>query len=130
MKYQVTFVLFILTIISTACVSLTGCGPLNDPYYSNSGYGNSYGRDDYYYEREREREERRLEREREQLEDEREALRNEQRRQDQARREAEHRQNDVCPSGFHPSEQKCSNEERRHGCKDIRTPSGLGCRNR
>jgi hypothetical protein len=35
--------------------------------------------------------------------------------------------NDRCPSGFQPSEQKCSPEERRRGCKDIRTPSGLGC---
>lgn len=32
-----------------------------------------------------------------------------------------------CPSGFHPSEQKCSPEERRRGCKDMRLPGGLGC---
>jgi hypothetical protein len=37
---------------------------------------------------------------------------------------------DRCPPGFQPSEQKCSPEERRRGCKDIRTPSGLGCVNR
>lgn len=34
---------------------------------------------------------------------------------------------DRCPSGFQPSEQKCSVEERRRGCKDMRLPSGLGC---
>jgi hypothetical protein len=32
-----------------------------------------------------------------------------------------------CPSGFYPSEQKCSVEERRRGCKDMRLPGGLGC---
>lgn len=32
-----------------------------------------------------------------------------------------------CPSGFQESEQRCSNEERRRGCKDIRLPGGLGC---
>jgi hypothetical protein len=32
-----------------------------------------------------------------------------------------------CPNGFHPSEQKCSPEERRRGCKDMRLPGGLGC---
>jgi len=31
------------------------------------------------------------------------------------------------PQGYQQSEQKCSNEEKRHGCKDIRLESGLGC---
>jgi len=35
-----------------------------------------------------------------------------------------------CPSGFQPSEQKCTQAERRNGCKDIRLPGGLGCVNR
>lgn len=34
---------------------------------------------------------------------------------------------EQCPPGFSPSEQKCSPEERRRGCKDIRLPGGLGC---
>ena len=34
---------------------------------------------------------------------------------------------ETCPSGFQPSEQKCSTEERRRGCKDMRLPGGLGC---
>lgn len=32
-----------------------------------------------------------------------------------------------CPSGFSPSERKCSQDERRRGCKDMRLPGGLGC---
>ena len=39
-------------------------------------------------------------------------------------------QAEHCPSGFQPSEQKCSQAERRNGCKDIRLPGGLGCVNR
>jgi len=34
---------------------------------------------------------------------------------------------EQCPSGFQPSEQKCSPKERNHGCKDVRLPGGLGC---
>jgi hypothetical protein len=34
---------------------------------------------------------------------------------------------DRCPPGFSPSERKCSQQERRNGCRDVRTPSGLGC---
>lgn len=34
---------------------------------------------------------------------------------------------EQCPAGFRPSEQKCSVEERRRGCKDMRLPGGLGC---
>ena len=36
-------------------------------------------------------------------------------------------QNERCPAGFQQSEQKCSQEERRRGCKDIRLPNGIGC---
>lgn len=36
----------------------------------------------------------------------------------------------TCPAGFRPSEDKCSVEERRRGCKDMRLPNGLGCVNR
>jgi hypothetical protein len=32
-----------------------------------------------------------------------------------------------CPAGFSPSENKCSREERRRGCQDMRLPGGLGC---
>lgn len=37
---------------------------------------------------------------------------------------------DRCPPGFKPSERKCTPQERAQGCKDIRTPGGLGCVNR
>ena len=32
-----------------------------------------------------------------------------------------------CPAGFQQSEQKCSPDERRRGCKDIRLNNGIGC---
>jgi len=32
-----------------------------------------------------------------------------------------------CPAGFKPREQRCSPDERRRGCKDVRLSSGLGC---
>lgn len=34
---------------------------------------------------------------------------------------------DRCPPGFVASEHKCTDRERRNGCKDVRLPSGLGC---
>jgi hypothetical protein len=42
-------------------------------------------------------------------------------------RDRRHEYQDRCPQGYQQSEQKCSNEERRHGCKDIRLNSGIGC---
>ena len=35
--------------------------------------------------------------------------------------------NEHCPSGFRPSENKCTPQERARGCKDMRLPGGLGC---
>ncbi len=32
-----------------------------------------------------------------------------------------------CPAGFQRSEQKCTERERRAGCKDLRLPNGTGC---
>lgn len=109
--------------------TLSGCADLNDPYYgSGPSYGDPYY--DGYYDRNRD-ERRRLERERERLENERDRLERERDRANHyppppppvSRRPSE----DRCPSGYSPSERKCSNEERRHGCRDIRLPSGLGC---
>lgn len=34
---------------------------------------------------------------------------------------------ETCPAGFTPSERKCTDKERRNGCKDVRLPGGLGC---
>ncbi len=129
-------------LLSVVAVSaLSGCGPLNspyDPYYGNQPpprpYGGGYyGGDPYYggssYQDRRERE--RLEEERRRLERERERLERERARQDSYRPPPPLPRPPVpmdrCPAGFSPSENKCSKEERKRGCKDIRMPSGLGC---
>ena len=137
----------VLVLSVVAVSALSGCGPLNDPYdpyYGNQPparpYGGGYyGGDPYYgsgpyyggsssYDR-RERE--RLEEERRRLERERERLERERDRQDSYRPPPPPprppAQYDRCPAGFSPSEDKCSKEERKRGCKDIRMPSGLGC---
>jgi hypothetical protein len=120
--------------------ALSACAPLNSPYYPPNGssanypnqypYGNQYPYDQNNSQYENDRRERReLERERERLERERERL-EEERNREASRpppppppRPAPER----CPSGFSPSEQKCSREERRRGCQDMRLPGGLGC---
>jgi len=115
--------------------SLTACADLGDPYYSpqpSYGYGGGYDpyyRDDYYSDRERERirrERRELNRERDRLEYERDRL---DRERDQYNRPPPPPppREERCPSGFTPSERKCTTEERRNGCKDMRLPGGLGC---
>ncbi len=69
-----------------------------------------------------------LERERRELEDERYRL-----EQERLRLERENQQQavaavkpEICPSGFIPG--RCADRERKHGCKDMRTAGGLGCR--
>ncbi|RIL10861.1 MAG: hypothetical protein DCC75_03485 [Proteobacteria bacterium] len=116
---------------------LTGCADINNPYpgggysggYSNPHY-NPYN-DPYRYEREADRarhEQRELERERERLEEERRRLERE-RNREQYNRPPPPRPpvQDQCPPGFSPSERKCSPEERKRGCKDMRLPNGRGC---
>jgi hypothetical protein len=34
---------------------------------------------------------------------------------------------ESCPPGFQVSERRCSDKERKNGCKDIRLNNGLGC---
>jgi hypothetical protein len=111
----------------------SGCAALNDPNFypsSNDGYYNNRGYDDdYYRRRESERnweERRRLERERERLEEERRRHEYDRHRDPPPLQRPVPRE-ESCPSGFSPSEQKCSPSERARGCKDIRMPSGLGC---
>lgn len=126
--------------LALSLLSFGGCAELNDPYYrgGNSGgydpYYGGYGHDAYDHRRERDRdrwERRELERERERLEEERERL-EEERRRDQGSYAPPPPPppQDRCPPGYSPSERKCSPDERRRGCKDIRLPSGLGCVNR
>ena len=123
---------------TAALISLlltTGCAELNDPYYSGSGgyrdpydyRHDDYRRDDYRYDSRRDRERREVERERERLEQERRRLEDERRHDSYRPPPPPPRAEEHCPSGFSPSEQKCSSDERRRGCKDIRLPSGLGC---
>jgi len=137
-----------LSIGCTAILALSGCPNMNDPYapspydsggygYDRGGYGSGYdsGRDDYYRERDRDRK-RDLQRERNRLEEERERLERE-RERNHDRGNDNWRPNtpppsyrperERCPSGFSPSENKCSGEERKRGCKDMRLPGGLGC---
>lgn len=112
----------------------------NDPYapsYPSSSYGSGYSGSTYdSYRRDREwrdidREQRDIERERDRLEQERRNYEEQRRIEEQERRQREaerqRQQQMSCPSGFSPSENKCSAEERRRGCKDMRLPNGLGC---
>ena len=98
------------------------------PYYGNNPYygGGYYGGAPYRGEQ------RELQRERERLEAERRRLEQERKNQQNVppqytRPSPPPPQADRCPAGFSPSERKCSTEERRRGCRDMRMPSGLGC---
>lgn len=129
------------TLLGLGLFILAGCADLNDPYYGrNDPYypppPPAYGRDGYYGDRdydyrnrrewERARDERRdAERERDRLEDERRRLEEERNRNN--RPPPPPQVQETCPPGFSRSEQKCSPEERRRGCKDIRLPNGTGC---
>lgn len=126
MKQVFTFVgaLFLLTNI--LLISST----LYAEHYAEDSYGNyddesEYDRDSRYDDSvDRERERRELDRERRKLEYDRERLEEERRIEDDA---DDSQEQEVCPRGFSPSENKCSQEERRNGCKDMRLPGGLGC---
>ena len=123
MKTNISVLLLLFSLV----LSLSACAGLNDPYYgSGPSYGDPYY-DNSYYDRE---ERRRLERERDRIEQERERL---ERERDRAERRpveppvSRQPVRESCPSGFSPSERKCTSDERRHGCRDIRLPGGLGC---
>ena len=128
-------------VVPISLLALSGCSDLQNQPYSGpyGGYNNDpyYGRYDGYndYEKRREwehrhRERHEIEKERERLEEERRRLEEERNRQissPQVNQPTSRPAQDRCPAGFQPSERKCSPEERRRGCKDIRLPSGLGC---
>ena len=139
-RFSVRYALVrVLGVSLLSAVALVGCTDLNSgygsygspygspqppPYYGSQPYYGGGYYDDGYYRGER----RELERERRRLEDERERLERERDRQDYkpvppVSRPAP----ESCPPGFSPSEQKCSPEERRRGCRDMRLPGGLGC---
>jgi hypothetical protein len=139
MKKQFSSKIHLKIIAILAFMALCGCEPLNSPYsaypsappsrYPDPYYsGSDYNRSRYDYERERD------------IENERRETEREQRRVEEERRRLEEDRNhyrppvspplrvqESCPPGYSPSEQKCSPEERRHGCKDVRLSGGLGC---
>ena len=95
-----------------------------DNYDRRGGYDNydrRCGNDNYDQREDKIRDEKRkIEQEKERLEQERQQLEAQKAAQQAPKAE-------TCPSGFSPSERKCSVEERRRGCKDMRLPGGLGC---
>lgn len=42
-------------------------------------------------------------------------------------RDQQNQPQEQCPQGYQQSERKCTNEERRRGCKDMRLKNGIGC---
>jgi hypothetical protein len=81
----------------------------------------------YGYDRDRHDDRRHGNRERDELERERVELERQRLELERQRQQQTAVQREQCPPGFRPSENKCSSEERRRGCKDIRLPNGLGC---
>lgn len=130
----------LLLLISLLLVA--GCTNTNYPYTPGTGYNDPYRYDDSYNYRDRDHyhdsyERRRAREERRRLEAERQRLEAERRRLEEARRKKKKHskphikpKKETCPPGFRPSERKCTKKERKHGCKDIRLPGGLGCVNR
>lgn len=121
------FWVIILLLVSLAIFSSQA---LAEPYGYDSGFGGRDSRDrydDYDDRRDIERERRELDRERDRLEYERSRIEAERHREQPRYDPAPARVQERCPSGFSPSENKCSQEERRRGCKDMRLPGGLGC---
>ena len=123
-KYLLIFICTTLSILVTTSIPAFanpyGYGDRDrDSGYEDSRYDDRDRRDDL------DRERRDLERERDRLDDERRRLEDE--RQPAPSRELAPAVREQCPSGFSPSENKCSVEERRRGCKDMRLPGGLGC---
>ena len=126
-----------------------GCADMNSPYYPSSNYpSSSYPsggyNDPYYgggyndrYDDRRDRDRERDRREREELENERRRIDEERRRLAEERDRNQHRpqvvplppppQREHCPSGFQETNDKCSKEERKRGCRDIKMPGGTRC---
>ena len=136
MKNQSTHRCFIAGAALCSAVLLSGCVELADNGGGPSYDDYSYGYDSDYRRRDAlERERDRARRERHELREERERAEEERERLERERERHAHlpppppppRREERCPSGFSPSENKCSKEERRRGCQDMRLPGGLGC---
>ncbi len=129
---SLTFFLTLAFIFSACTNNDYGRYDSNGRYYDDGRYrptysNRDYDRDRYYRERERERleqERRDLAIERDRLERERERAQHHSHKEQHTSRPAPER----CPSGWKPG--SCSKKDRKHGCKDMRMPRGLGCRTR
>lgn len=122
-------------------LSLGGCVDLRDPNYGSSYGGSSYDgydgyRDHNRHDWDRDRRDRHDWDDHHRRDDDRRHWDEDRHEHGESRRPPPERRptyqpppppREHCPSGFSPSEQKCSSEERKHGCKDIRLPGGLGC---
>lgn len=86
-------------------------------------HGGSYG--DPYHDDFRERD--RLEREEERLREERREI---ERERERLHQESARATEERCPPGFVPGNHRCSDDERRRGCKDMRMPGGTTCNSR
>ncbi len=136
-------------ILFGALLAGVGCADLNSPYYPPSSYPSGGYNDPYYgggyndrYDDRRDRYEdrRERERERERREDERRRIEEERRRIEEERDRYRNRPivpippqaappppREHCPSGFQETNDKCSSDERKRGCRDIKMPGGLRC---
>jgi hypothetical protein len=136
-----------IAVLITLTSTLVGCIDPNSPGYT-SPYGSPYGGyqsppppapyyrgssyDNDYYERQEQerlrRDRRDVDRDRDRLEQERERLEQERAQQNRPLPPPPPpRVQESCPSGYSQSEQKCSSDERKRGCRDMRLPGGLGC---
>lgn len=90
---------------------------------------------DSYDDRERDRDrEREADRERERLQREEERIRQErqeiERERERIREQESRAREERCPPGFVPGGYRCSENDRRRGCKDMRMPGGTTCNSR
>lgn len=88
--------------------------------HSNGGSSHQEWRDIARAREDIQRDRQALERDRAQLDRERQEFERE-----RLRFYEEKRSSDRCPSGYKPG--RCTDKQRRNGCKDFRTSSGLGC---
>jgi hypothetical protein len=133
---QGTIYMIRILMLFVLMVLLSACAGLNDPYssdpYGRDPYGSrgydDYDRDDYYEKRRRDRERYELEQERRRIREEKEQLREERERErNRPPAYSQPPKEDKCPSGWYPSDRKCSDKERKRGCKDMRNSSGTLC---
>jgi hypothetical protein len=124
-------------IIGLAAVAmLLGCDTFNGPPspYGYGGYGAPPPPPPYYGDYERQREWEHQRHEQHELNEEREHLDEERRQLDAQRNQPPppppHQSQTLhCPPGTHPSTHRCTNEERKRGCKDYGAANGQGCSN-